>query len=423
MTHAPLASDSPLPKGGDDKKIGIIGTGIMGSGIAQLAAVHGWTVALLDVSPEVVERALAEIDKRLKRMVEKNHLAPDERDQTRRRLRAATSPADLAAGCDLILEAVSEDLAVKTKVLTPIAEQASPQTIFASNTSSLSITHIGQAIGRGARTVGMHFFNPPWLMPLVEVIAGRESEPTAVDQVAGIAGFWGKTVVRAKDTPGFIVNRVARGYYLEALRILGERIAPIPEVDRTMKQLGGFKLGPFELMDLVGIDVNYSVSTSVWEQLGRPARLTPHPIQAELHDRGQLGRKTQGGFYDYSVEPPVPALDSEPGPFAPPDAIHQAVSAFVQHGADRPGVEKENYIFARILATILNEAALAYDEAVASREDIDTAMRLGTNYPRGPLEWADRIGKEHCGRMLLALNASVSDDRFRPAAYWPIRNS
>jgi len=424
MAQPPSASDSlPPERGGDDKKIGIIGTGIMGSGIAQLAAVHGWTVGMLDVSPEVVERGLAEIDNRFQRMVEKQQLTPEGRDQARRRLRVAMSPADLAAGSDLILEAVSEDLALKAKVLKPIADQAPPQTVFASNTSSLSITRIGQAIGRGPRMVGMHFFNPPWLMPLVEVIAGAESDANAVDQVAAIAESWGKTVVRAKDTPGFIVNRVARGYYLESLRMLGEGIASIIEIDRTMKQFTGFKLGPFELMDLVGIDVNYSVSTSVWEQLGRPVRLTPHPIQAELRDRGLLGRKTKRGFYDYSVEPPVPALKKERLSFALSDAMRQAVSAFAQHGPERPGTEKENYIFARILATILNEAALALDEAVASREDIDTAMRLGTNYPRGPLEWADRIGKEHCGRMLLALNASVSDDRFRPAAYWHKRKS
>jgi 3-hydroxybutyryl-CoA dehydrogenase len=419
MAEAPQASDSPSPeRGGDDKRIGIIGSGIMGSGIAQLAAVNGWTVAMLDVSPEVVERALGEIEKRLQRMVEKQKLTPNERDQSRGRLRAATSPADLAAGSHLIIEAVSEDLALKTKVLTPIAKQAPPQTIFASNTSSLSITRIGQAIDKSSRMVGMHFFNPPWLMPLVEVIAGAESDSNAVDQVAAIAGSWGKTVVRAKDTPGFIVNRVARGYYLEALRMLGEGIASIAEIDGTMKQLGGFKLGPFELMDLVGIDVNFSVSASVWEQLGRPARMTPHPIQAEQRDRGLLGRKTKRGFYDYSVEPPAPALDREPGPFAVAEAIRQAVSAFVQHGTDRPGTEKENFIFARILATIINEAALALDEGVASKEDIDTAMRLGTNYPRGPLEWADLIGREHCGRMLLELNASVTDDRFRPAGYW-----
>jgi len=262
----------------------------------------------------------------------------------------------------------------------------------------------------------MHFFNPPVLMPLVEVIAGAESDGRVVEQVAALARAWGKTVVRAKDTPGFIVNRVARGYYLEALRMLGEGVAGIDEIDRTMKQLGGFKLGPFELMDLVGIDVNYSVSTSVWEQLGRPARLTPHPIQADLRQRGQLGRKTKRGFYDYATEPPAPAAPVERRPLELPDAVRDTVAAFVQRATERPGTEIENYVFARILATIINEAALALDEGVASRPDIDTAMRLGTNYPRGPLEWAEKIGSNECGRMLLALNATVGDERFRPAA-------
>jgi 3-hydroxybutyryl-CoA dehydrogenase len=261
----------------------------------------------------------------------------------------------------------------------------------------------------------MHFFNPAPLMPLVEVIRGAESDPALVDQVAAVARSWGKTVVRAKDTPGFIVNRVARGYYLEALRLLGEGVAGLDVIDHTMRELGRFRLGPFELMDLVGIDINYSVSVSVWEQLGKPARLTPHPIQADLYQRGQLGRKTKRGFYSYEKEPPVPAMQAEQKPLPIPVAVREAVAAFVARATDRQGTDTENYLFARILVTIMNEAAHAFDDGVATKDDINTAMRLGTSYPRGPLEWAEQVGTDRCARLLRALNETVIDDRFRPA--------
>jgi 3-hydroxybutyryl-CoA dehydrogenase len=395
-------------------RIGIVGTGVMGGGIAQVAAAHGCTVELADISPEIVQRCLEEIGKRLDRLVEKGQLTGEQSEETRARLHSAAGP-DSLANCDLILEAVSESVDTKMKVLGPIAAKAPPQTIFASNTSSLSITRIGQTIGMGRRMVGMHFFNPPVLMPLVEVIAGAESDPGIMEQVAALARSWGKTVVHAKDTPGFIVNRVARGYYLEALRMLGEGIATIDEIDRTMKQLGGFKLGPFELMDLVGIDVNYSVSTSVWEQLGRPARLAPHPIQAKLRQLGQLGRKKKHGFYNYTKEPPAPVVTVERRPLAHSSEVQATVSNFVGRATDRPGTDLENYIFSRILATIMNEATFLLDEDAASRQDIDIAMKLGTNYPQGPLEWAERVGNACVGNLLSALNAAVSDNRFLPA--------
>jgi 3-hydroxybutyryl-CoA dehydrogenase len=398
-------------------RVGILGAGTMGAGIAQVAASHGCAVDLVDVRPEVVRRALDDIAKRLDRLVDKGQMAPADRDQARQRLRPADGPEALAS-CDLVLEAVPEDLDVKTSLLRPIAERAGPDTVFASNTSSLSITRIGRAIGAGPRTVGMHFFNPATLLPLVEVIAGADTDPAVAARAADLARSWGKTVVRAKDTPGFIVNRVARGYYLEALRLLGEGVAGVDTIDRVMKQLGGLRLGPFELMDLVGLDVNYGVSTSVWEQLGRPARLTPHPIQAELRDRGRLGRKTGRGFYDYSKDPPAPDVPAPARPPELPEAVRQAADDFARRASERPGSGLENYVFARILATVLNEAALALDEGVASSEDIDTAMRLGTNYPRGPLEWAGAIGRAHCGKMLEALNAAALDGRFAPAAYF-----
>lgn len=394
--------------------VGVLGAGVMGAGIAQVAAAHGCTVELLDVDEAVVRRAIDGVGKQLARLVEKGKLAAGARDEVLGRLRVAAGPGGVA-GCDLVIEAVAEKLDVKAQVLRSVLVQAGPRTIFASNTSSLSISQLGRALGAGRRLAGMHFFNPAPLMPLVEVIRGDESDPAVVDRVAEFARGWGKTVVRAKDTPGFIVNRVARGYYLEALRLLGEGVAGVPEIDRALRELGGFKLGPFELMDLVGIDINYSVTVSVWEQLGKPARLAPHPIQADLFRRGRLGRKTRAGFYDYASDPPSPAVSAERKPFEVPAAVREALGPFVAGAASRQGSEIESYLFARILVTIINEAAHALDDDVATKEDINTAMRLGTSYPRGPLEWADRIGSDRCEELLRALNGTVTDDRFRPA--------
>jgi 3-hydroxybutyryl-CoA dehydrogenase len=395
--------------------VGVVGSGVMGAGIAQVAAVHGCTVAMLDVDASVVRKAIDGIGKRLDRSVEKGDLPVQERARIIDRLHVATGP-QAAAACDLVIEAVSENLDAKTQVLEPIVRMAGPGSVFASNTSSLSITQIGRAVSAGRRLAGMHFFNPAPLMPLVEVIAGADTDPAVVDQVADCARAWGKTAVRAKDTPGFIVNRVARGYYLEPLRMLGEGVAGIDEIDRVMRTLGGFRLGPFELMDLVGIDVNYSVTVSVWEQLGRPARLAPHPIQSDLYQRGQLGRKSKRGFYDYDNNPPEPAAQTNRKPFEIPAAVRETLEAFVTRATVRTGSDTENYVFARVLVTIINEAAMAQVEGVATPNDIDTAMRLGTNYPRGPMEWAGQIGVERCGKMLLALNDAVDDDRFAPAA-------
>lgn len=395
--------------------LGVVGTGIMGAGIAQVAATHGCEVYLLDVSPDVVQKSVNGIVKNFDRLVDKGKLTGADRQAALHRLHVADRPAALA-GCEVVLEAVSENVEVKTKVLGPLVALAGPATLFASNTSSLSITQIGRALGIGPRMAGMHFFNPAPLMPLVEVIRGDETEPAVVDRVAALAAAWGKTVVRAKDTPGFIVNRVARGYYLEALRMLGEGVASIPDIDATMRTLGGFRMGPFELMDLVGIDVNYSVSCSVWEQMGRPARLTPHPIQADLFQQGQLGRKTRRGFYDYTSEPPVPHVRVEGSGTQIPLEVSEVGDLFTSRAAAQAATGKTAYLFSRILAPILNEAAQTLLEGVATQEDINTAMRLGTNYPQGPLEWAEQIGFDLCGKMLTALNATVTDDRFRPTS-------
>jgi 3-hydroxybutyryl-CoA dehydrogenase len=394
--------------------VGVIGAGVMGAGIAQLAAMRGCTVALLDVNADIVRKALEGIGRRLDQLVEKGKLPPVERDQIGRRCRPAAGPAEVAA-CELVIEAVSENLDLKRRVLAPVLALAGAETIFASNTSSLSITRLGRALGAGRRLAGMHFFNPAPLMPLVEVIAGADTDPAVADRLAAYARDWAKTVVRARDTPGFIVNRVARGYYLEALRMLGEGVAGVEQIDRALRQVGGFRLGPFELMDLVGIDINYTVSVSVWEQLGKPARLQPHPIQADLYRRGQLGRKTGRGFYVYGQGPPMPAVPGELEPFQVPLPVLEALGPFVAGATAHPGAEVEDYIFARTLAAVINEAFIAHEDGVATAEDIDTAMRLGTNYPQGPLAWAEQIVRGVCANLLTALNRAAGDDRFRPA--------
>lgn len=392
--------------------VGIVGAGAMGAGIAQVAASRGWPVYLLDLDETTVAKSIAEIRKRLDRLVEKGLMDAAKRDEAAGLLKPARTAADLK-DCDLVIEAIVEDLAVKTKVLRGVADVLGKTAVIASNTSSLSISAIGEAIGVPQRVVGMHFFNPAPLMPLVEVIAGAKSEPAAVRRVTLIAEAWGKTVARCSDTPGFIVNRVARPYYLEAFRIVEDGFANVDEIDKAMKELGGFRMGPFELTDLIGHDVNTATTQSVWEQLGKPARLRPSRLQTQLVKEGKLGRKTGQGCYDHKAEPPKPAIAFARKSLATTNRVHEAVQQFVPRATDQIGSDLEQYVFARILVSIINEAAWALAEKVASEADINTALRLGTNYPKGPLEWAREISFCACGELLDALNASAPDKRFK----------
>ncbi len=395
--------------------VAVIGAGTMGSGIAQLAATHGCNVSLIDINADVLHRGMEEIQRQLDRLVQKARMTTGDRDQALARIDTRNEVGDLA-GCEQVIEAIVEDLEIKRGLFRQLEKAASPSTVLATNTSSLSITRIADDIARPERVIGLHFFNPAPVMPLVEVIAGSRSDAAAVDMGISFVTSWGKTAVRAADTPGFIVNRVARGYYLEALRLLGEGVAGVDEIDNVMRVHGGFKMGPFELMDLVGLDVNLAVSTSVWEQMGRHARFTPHEIQRTLVKNGHLGRKTGRGFYVHDDNaPPLPATQVERRSFQLSPLLSGAIEAF----AKRAGVSKagmtEQYAFARILAAILNEAALALEEGVATREDIDIAMKLGTNYPKGPLAWADEIGPRNVRGLLKALNEAVGDNRYAPA--------
>ena len=393
--------------------IGVIGGGTMGAGIAQLASANGCVVQLLEIDASTAQKAIEGIGKRFDRLVEKRRMTKAEAAEAKERLHIASGPGDLA-DCDFVIEAVVEDLGAKVEVLSAICGVARGDTIFASNTSSLSITKLGEALGIADRVCGMHFFNPAPVMPLVEIIAGQGTAAATVDRAAELAESWGKPVVRVKDTPGFIVNRVARPFYLESLRIIEERLASCDAVDLLMKEVAGFKMGPFELMDLVGIDINYAVTCSVFEQSGQPARFKPSETQARLVDQGKLGRKTGVGFYSYEHDKPEIAYRLDAERVVLSARLGEAVLSVTQAAGWEIDPES-GYVPARILCALMNEAALAEEQGVATEEDIDVAMKLGTNYPKGPLAWARAIGHEHVGLFLRAMNEAVDDDRFSPA--------
>ncbi len=290
--------------------VAVIGSGAMGSGIAQVAAVAGHTVRLFDMRPEAVEKAIAGIGKALARLVEKGRMGAAEADLARERIHATRS-LDEAKDAALVVEAVVEDLDAKRALFADLEGIVGPDCILATNTSSISVTAIGATLKRPERLVGMHFFNPVPLMALVEVISGVATDKAIADTVHATAAAWGKNPVHAKSTPGFIVNRVARPYYAEALRLLLERAADPATIDAVMRDCGGFRMGPFELMDLIGHDVNYSVTQSVFNAYYGDPRFAPSVVQQELVNAGFLGRKTGRGFYRYDDVAP-PQAQAEP---------------------------------------------------------------------------------------------------------------
>jgi 3-hydroxybutyryl-CoA dehydrogenase len=281
--------------------VGIVGAGTMGAGIAQVAILNGFGVLLYDPVGAALAKGQSRIAQSVSRAVEKGKVQADAAEEALRRMSPVTRLTEMRnAAC--LIEAAPEDLALKQRLFAELDGMSNPGAILATNTSSCSITAIAGATGHPERVVGMHFFNPVPVMPLVEVVAGSRTEPAVVEETMALARRLGKTPVRAKDTPGFIVNRIARHFTLEALRILGEGRVTHDQIDRVMKGAGRFRMGPFELMDLIGIDVNFAVSRSVYEGFFHDPRFRPHPIQQRMVDSGLLGRKTGRGFYEYPEE-------------------------------------------------------------------------------------------------------------------------
>ena len=341
--------------------VGIVGAGTMGAGIAQVALAAGDEVILHDVDPAAIERARARIASGL----ERHPPVAGTPAETLARLREATTLDAVAAEADVVIEAAIEDLDLKRTIIRALDAAAAPSTILATNTSALSVGVIAAAGSRPERVLGLHFFNPVPRMALVEVVEPTGVDPDAVARATALVTGWGKTPVGCRDTPGFIVNRVNRPFTIAALRLLENRAAPVVTIDGAVRD-AGFPLGPFELMDLIGLDVNLAAATAVWDGLGRPDRLRPSPIQERLVAAGRLGRKTGSGFYRY-----------EDGRAAGPDRPF----------ADGPRATlAEPAIAAIVINAIDDEARRALEDGVADAASIDVAMRLGANHPIGPFE-------------------------------------
>lgn len=375
------------------KKIGVIGAGAMGRGIAQVAATAGKQVIVYDASAASLEQAKTYFTSTFAKLVEKNKMTEVEAHAIMASISYAGSLADFAS-TDLIIEAIIEQLDIKQKVFTELEHYVSDACVLASNTSSLSISSIAAACKLPGRVFGIHFFNPAALMPLVEIIPGISSDPELTPVLKKQIESWKKIPVIAKDTPGFIVNRVARPFYGEAIRIWEERWEGLPEgevgfatIDWAMRELGGFKMGPFELMDLIGHDVNYRVTETVWQQFFCDPRYKPSLTQKRLFEAGRYGKKTGQGYYNYSKPMPEPVKD----------------------------LVLANKIFMRVLSMLINEAVDALYLDVASRDDIDLAMTKGVNYPKGLLKWADEIGLDKVLAQLQSLYDEYAEDRYRPA--------
>lgn len=481
--------------------IAVVGTGAMGAGIAQVAAAAGHVVKLLDNRPEAAAKAVAGIQAQFAKLADKGKMSSEAAQAAGARLVAVEQLTDLADAA-LVVEAIVENLEAKQKLYRDLEDIVTPDCIFGTNTSSISVTAIGAALKRPERLAGLHFFNPAPLMALVEIVSGLATDKAVADTLFASAAAWGKTPVHARSTPGFIVNRVARPYYAEALRILNEGGADCATLDAVMREAGGFRMGPFELMDMIGHDVNFAVTRSVWNAFYNDARFTPSLIQQELVDAGFYGRKSGRGFYDYreGAEKPQPkSVVAQPAPtdihlygesaaaLALADRLHERGVAytwgdtgderiarvgdavlFVTDGrtatqraaesgipntvlidlaldyasATRVAVSAAQGCFApavgavvgllqaagftvsrlgdvpglavmRTVAMLANEAADAVNQGVCDATGADNAMRLGVNYPRGPLAWADLAGLPQISQVLSNLARFYGEDRYR----------
>ncbi len=365
--------------------VGVIGSGAMGSGIAQVAAAAGHHVLLIDLDEAALDRSATALKKVMDRLVEKGRMTADEANALQGRVVRSTSMAALAP-CDLVIEAIVERLDVKQSVFAEVESVVGPDAVLATNTSSLSVTAIAQALEAPERMVGLHFFNPAPLMPLVEVIPALQTEPGLDAACFELMARWGKSPALAKDTPGFIVNRVARPFYGEALRMVEEGIADMATVDEAMRSVG-FRMGPFELMDFIGNDVNYAVTESVFAAMYFDPRYRPSLVQKRHAEAHWLGRKTGRGYYDYRDGAVRPAPVAEP-------KLHQLIQD-------------------RILAMLINEAFDAVHMNICSEADVETAMTQGVNYPKGLVAWGRERGLAQTVADLDALSNRYGEDRYR----------
>ena len=499
-------NDTAISPLSSDAIVAVIGAGAMGAGIAQIAAAAGHPVQLFDANPETARKAVEGIGRNFERLAEKGKISPENARTAAARIQPAGALTDLASAA-LIVEAIVENLEVKRKVFAELEDIVGDSAILASNTSSISITAIGAVLRRPQRLLGMHFFNPAPVMELVEIVSGLATDPQLAQATHATAAAWGKVPVYARSTPGFIVNRVARPYYAEGLRLLHECAATPETIDAVMRDAGGFRMGPFELMDLIGHDVNFAVTSSVFGAYFNDQRFTPSLIQQELVSAGYLGRKSGRGFYDYTEGAARPAAATEPTE-APPAQVSLAdrgdlanalrrrlspssvaiadaapergdvVAEFMVDGQDasicltdgrsatRRSAETHtpNLVLAdlaldfaqakrvalsradqcsetawhsavglfqaagfavsrlddipglavmRTVAMLANEAADAVNQGVCNARDADLAMCKGTNYPLGPLAWADVVGVGIIRDVLAALAEHYGEDRYR----------
>ena len=369
-----------------DSIIGVVGSGAMGSGIAQVAATAGHPTIIYDTNAAALDKAKANLTNSLNKLVEKQKITADKAADILALTTYSSSIQDFNS-CDLIIEAIVENIDVKQSVFKELESITSNTCVLASNTSSLSITSIASACNNPEKVIGIHFFNPATLMPLVEIIPGVATDMVIANHCQALINSWGKVTVMAKDTPGFIVNRVARPFYSEALRIYDEQLADMATIDWAMKEFGGFKMGPFELMDLIGHDVNYVVTETVWKQFYYDPRFKPSLTQKRLLEAKFLGKKSGRGFYDYRE-----------GTSLPEPTKDEALA---------------KYIVNRVLCMLINEAADTKYLGIASAKDIDLAMTKGVNYPKGLLKWADEIGVAQVLRTLNDLYEEYQEDRYR----------
>lgn len=366
--------------------IGVIGAGTMGIGIAQVAATNGCKVWVYDANAKQVETATVGLEKTLTKLVDKQKISAEKMAEILSNISIATELKDFK-DCELIIEAIIENKEIKTKVFTELEKHVSESCVIGSNTSSISITSLGAELQKPERFIGIHFFNPAPLMPLVEIIPSLLTEKSLAEKMYNLMKDWGKTPVIAKDIPGFIVNRIARPYYGEGLRIVEENIATVEQVDDAMKTIGNFKMGPFELMDLIGVDVNFSVTKTVYNEYFYDPKYKPSLLQQRMSEAKLHGRKTGKGFYDYS------------------------------EGAEKPVAQKDEtlyqQIFLRIISMLINEAVEAKRLGVANDEDLELAMQKGVNYPKGLLAWGKEIGYAKISETLQNLYEEYQEERYR----------